>query len=281
MMQQTFDPSGLSSAESLPKKKGGAVAAVIMQNVLKAISRLFFRGLVFPFIEPARLVEVIVGSSRSPSVDAEDAASRLEGLITPSPADILGNYLRGKVLLGADHGTWRGFKWLNILERAVITRESAHIPARVATYMRQGEYRIRYDHDLSGIMKACAKRSFTWITPEIIALYEELETMGYCSCVAVYRDEVLVGGLWGIAAGSTFGLMSMFHFENRAGSVALASLVSTFAAGCRWNLIDVGGMNDNFKRYGAFVIAGKEFKRIVLRDLAAGEIPPETGPCEP
>jgi leucyl/phenylalanyl-tRNA--protein transferase len=281
MMQQTFDQSGSSSAECPEMKQGGPLAAVIMRSVLKATSRFFFRGLIFPFIEPARLVEVVVGSSSSPSVHAGDAASRLEGFITPSPADILGNYLRGKVLFGADHGTWRGFKWWNIQEKAVITRESAHIPRRVATYMRQGGYRIRYDHDLSGIMHACARRSLTWITPEIIALYEELETMGYCSCVGVYRDDVLVGGLWGIAAGSTFGLMSMFHFENRAGSLALASLVSTLAAGGRWNLIDVGGMNDNFKRYGAFVIAGKEFKRIVLRDLAAGGTPPETGPCEP
>jgi len=281
MIQQTFDQAGLSSTESPAMKQGVAAASLIMRNVLKATSRLFFRGLVFPFIEPARLVEVVVGSSRSPSVHAGDAASRLEGMITPSPADILGNYLRGKVLLGADHGTWRGFKWWNFQERAVITRESAHIPGRVATYLRQGEYRIRFDHDLRGIMKACAKRSFTWITPEIIALYEELETLGYCSCVGVYRDDVLVGGLWGIAAGSTFGLMSMFHFENRAGSVALASLVSSFAAGGRWNLIDVGGMNDNFKRYGAFEIAGNEFKEIVLRDLAAGGTPPATGPCEP
>jgi leucyl/phenylalanyl-tRNA--protein transferase len=278
MSQQTFDQVGLSSTES-PAKKKRATASIIMRDVLKALSRFIFRVLVFPFIEPARLVEVVVGSSRSPSVEAGDAASRLEGMITPSPADILGNYLRGKVLLGVDHGTWRGFKWWNIHEKAVITRESAHIPGRVATYMRHGEYRIRYDHDLSGIMRACAKRSFTWITPEIIALYEELESMGYCSCVGVYRDDVLVGGLWGIAVGSTFGLMSMFHYENRAGSLALASLVSTFAAGGRWNLIDVGGMNDNFKRYGAFLICGKEFKEIVLRDLAAGGAPPAQVPA--
>ena len=117
MMQQTFDQSGSSSAECPEMKQGGPLAAVIMRSVLKATSRFFFRGLIFPFIEPARLVEVVVGSSSSPSVHAGDAASRLEGFITPSPADILGNYLRGKVLFGADHGTWRGFKWWNIQEK--------------------------------------------------------------------------------------------------------------------------------------------------------------------
>ena len=70
MMQQTFDQSGSSSAESPEMKQGGPVAAVIMRSVLKATSRFFFRGLIFPFIEPARLVEVVVGSSSSPSVHA-------------------------------------------------------------------------------------------------------------------------------------------------------------------------------------------------------------------
>ena len=109
--------------------------------------------------------------------------------------------------------------------RAVITKETAKIPKRTLGYMRRQEFEIVFDVDQEQVLHACATGRVTWITPQLISTYLQVKDLGFLTTVGAYRDGSLVGGLWGIAIGRCVGIMSMFHTENRADQIALATLV--------------------------------------------------------
>ncbi len=150
--------------------------------------------------------------------------------------------------------------------RAVIDAASAHVPKRVQTYARRDGITVRFDQDFDAIVDGCVRGRITWITPGLRALYRQLYQLGYVSCVGTYRDGRLIGGLWGLVIGGTFGLMSMFHEEDHAGAVAFAALVSSIKTGERWSLLDVGCLNANYARYGAWELPLAEFVALVLQN---------------
>jgi leucyl/phenylalanyl-tRNA--protein transferase len=106
-------------------------------------------------------------------------------------------------------------------------RASRSLRRRVAS----GRYEIRVDTAFRDVIAACARvprggLGGTWITPEIVAAYTELHRSGYAHAVEAWRDDRLVGGLYGIALGRVFFGESMFALESDASKVALVHLVA-------------------------------------------------------
>jgi leucyl/phenylalanyl-tRNA--protein transferase len=95
--------------------------------------------------------------------------------------------------------------------------------------LRNRSFTTRIDHAFSATIRGCARprRSGpdTWLNAEMIDSYEQLHQLGYGHCVETYRDERLVGGLYGIQLGQIFFGESMFSLERDASKVALARLV--------------------------------------------------------
>jgi Leu/Phe-tRNA-protein transferase len=76
-----------------------------------------------------------------------------------------------------------------------------------------------------------------------------------------------VGGFWGLSVGRVFAIMSMFHLERSAGSLALAALTDSLTHGGRWSIIDCGGPGYHWDRYGARNFSVKRFSALVTRQL--------------
>jgi len=95
--------------------------------------------------------------------------------------------------------------------------------------LRNGSFTTRIDHAFGATIRGCAKprRSGpdTWLNAEMIESYERLHALGFGHCVETYREERLVGGLYGIQLGQIFFGESMFSLERDASKVALARLV--------------------------------------------------------
>ena len=90
-------------------------------------------------------------------------------------------------------------------------------------------YRIRFDHDFPGVVKACAaprtNTGGTWITNEMFLAYQRLHELGLAHSVEVWNpDEQLVGGLYGVATGGVFSGESMFSAERDTSKIALVAL---------------------------------------------------------
>jgi leucyl/phenylalanyl-tRNA---protein transferase len=204
---------------------------------------------------------------------APAARRRIYAWSTPTTSEVIGNYTRGLVLFGRPGARRVKFEWRSFPARAVITTQTANVPRRLRGIQRRGDMEVRRDQDFEAIIRACqeGRAGWMWITPALIDVYREAHRLGFVSTVGTYRDGQLVGGLWGVGIGDAFGLMSMFHREDHAGSLAMAALVNTLLNEGRWSVIDFGAMTPNFSRYGATEISATEFCD-VLRSRVEAEM---------
>ncbi|GAB4443517.1 MAG: leucyl/phenylalanyl-tRNA--protein transferase [Chloroflexi bacterium OHK40] len=142
-------------------------------------------------------------------------------------ADLLiAAYSQGIFPMADDEGR---IGWYEPTVRAIIPLETFHAPRRLMRTVRSGRFTVRYDTCFEAVMRACAMpapgRESTWISEEMVATYTELYRRGYAHSVECWRDDQLVGGLYGVAIGGLFAGESMFHRERDASKVALVHLV--------------------------------------------------------
>ena len=114
------------------------------------------------------------------------------------------------------------------------------------------------------VMRACARRSETWISEEIIRSYRDLHLLGYAHSVECWLDDELVGGLYGVALGGAFFGESMFHTATDASKVALVRLVEWMRIR-GYTLLDIQWTTPHLKTFGATDIPRVEY----LQRLAA------------
>jgi leucyl/phenylalanyl-tRNA---protein transferase len=120
--------------------------------------------------------------------------------------------------------------WFSPDPRFVVVPERAHVPRSLAKRVRRGEYEVRADTAFRDVMVGCSRaprpgQDGTWINDEMIQGYTALHEQGFAHSVECYRDEELVGGLYGVSIGAMFTGESMFAREPDASKVAFVTLL--------------------------------------------------------
>jgi Leu/Phe-tRNA-protein transferase len=124
---------------------------------------------------------------------------------SPSAAEIAANYTRGWVLFGVRLRGLGGLEWRRFPKRAVITRETAHVPKRLRSIQRRQDLVVHYDRDFEAIVEHCREGRAGWLTDEAVGAYRSLYELGFVATVSTYRDGRLVGGMWGIRSAGCSG----------------------------------------------------------------------------
>ena len=144
--------------------------------------------------------------------------------------------------------------WVEPRERGIIPLDTFHISKRLARTVRSDLFEIHVDRDFDGVIAGCAApgldREKTWISRRIRELYGELFDSGFCHTVEVYRDERLVGGLYGVRLNGAFFGESMFHKERDASKIALVHLVARLRRG-GFSLLDTQFVTSHLAQFGA------------------------------
>ncbi len=257
-----------------------------MSDVMPASVGLSARRMVKPALRPVavaglrcvfRVVDPVTVSwwgarlARQPDRTASEIARRVGALIPPTAADVVGNYARGLLLAGraAGDGEANGFEWLYHPQRAVITAGTAHVPKRLRPILRRGDLKVRFNQDFDAIIEQCqAQHGGGWLTAELIEVYRDVHRHGFAGTVGTYRDGQLVGGFWGVQLGRVFSIESMFHTEDHAGAVALATVAESLSGDGPWSVVDCVSLNANFARYGFTEIPAEQFTELVLSNLS-------------
>jgi leucyl/phenylalanyl-tRNA--protein transferase len=88
-------------------------------------------------------------------------------------------------------------------------------------------FEIRHDTAFETVMRRCGdpKRPHGWINDDFVRAYQMLHEMGWAHSVETWRDDELVGGLYGVQIAGFFAGESMFHTATDASKVALVALV--------------------------------------------------------
>jgi leucyl/phenylalanyl-tRNA--protein transferase len=150
----------------------------------------------------------------------------------------------------------------------VLMVDEIRVSRSLRRVMRSGRYRVSLDTAFTDVMVGCAEprldEAGTWITAEMLKAYTRLATEGFAHSVEVWADEVLAGGLYGVAIGRMFYGESMFTRQTDASKVALATLVRQLD---RWGfqMIDCQMATDHLASMGAREIPRSEFVDRVRR----------------
>ena len=163
-----------------------------------------------------------------------------------------------------------GMFWVEPEMRGIIELDSFYIPRRLARTVRQKPFDIRVDTAFEDTIRLCAEsapdRSETWINGRIANLYLELHKLGHCHSVECWKDEVLVGGLYGVRlGGASFG-ESMFSRARDASKIALVHLVDRLKAG-GFCLLDTQFNTAHLSQFGALEIPKSRYEELLDQAL--------------
>jgi leucyl/phenylalanyl-tRNA--protein transferase len=110
-------------------------------------------------------------------------------------------------------------KWYSPAQRCVLFFDEMHVGKTLRRHLRKGSYRVTFDRNFEGVIKACAGRRdgkwhVTWITPRIMRAYAALHDAGYVHSFEVWNQAgEMVGGGYGVALGNIFYTESQFSLE--------------------------------------------------------------------
>jgi leucyl/phenylalanyl-tRNA---protein transferase len=160
--------------------------------------------------------------------------------------------------------------WVDPERRGVIPLEAFHVPRSLRKAVRRGRFEIHVDRDFFGVLDGCAeisaKRRATWINSEIVRLYGDLHRRGFAHSVECWREDRLVGGLYGVALGGAFFGESMFSRETDASKVALVHLVVRLLRG-GFTLLDTQFVTTHLAKFGAVEITRASYRRQLARAI--------------
>ncbi len=152
--------------------------------------------------------------------------------------------------------------WWSPNPRAVIFPAEVHVSRSLRKAIRKSNLTITLDQNFADVIAACAEprhyEAETWISSDICRAYTQLHQMGYAHSVEVWRDDQLVGGLYGIAMGKVFFGESMFSRATDASKIGFIYLARQLQ---HWGfqLIDCQVASEHLSSLGAVEIDRKKF----------------------
>lgn len=146
------------------------------------------------------------------------------------PGTLLEAYAQGLFPMGLGQNGAAPVGWWSPDPRGVLLPRDLHVSRSLRRSMRHFE--LRTDTAFTQVVRGCADptREGRWITPEIATAYGRLHVLGWAHSVEVYREGVLVGGLYGVAIGGLFAGESMFHTAADASKAAVVGLCKILLA---------------------------------------------------
>ena len=158
--------------------------------------------------------------------------------------------------------------WWSPDPRAIFELDGFHVSRRLARTLRSGRFRFTLDWAFGEVIRGCAVRAEgTWLTPQMIAAYEELHRLGHAHSVEAWVGDDLAGGLYGVAVGGLFAGESMFTRITDGSKAALTHLVDHLRAR-GYTLFDTQMRTDHTSRLGAVEIPRAEYLARLRQALA-------------
>ncbi len=185
------------------------------------------------------------------------------------PATLVEAYRHGYFPMPADR---RAIGWWHPDPRGVLPIDTFEPSRSLRRSCRR--YVVTVDHAFDQVLRACAdpRRHGRWIDGRIERAYTELHHLGWAHSVEVWRDDDLVGGLYGVAIGGLFAGESMFHHATDASKVALVALIDRLrsAGESSRRLLDVQWRTDHLASLGVIDLPRGDY---VERLSAAVDLP--------
>ncbi len=159
--------------------------------------------------------------------------------------------------------------WWSPHARCILFTQELRVSKSMRNVLNRRDFRVTMDTSFNAVVEGCRsgeRVNNTWIHNEVVAAYKELFALGLAHSVEVWRDNKLIGGLYGVSLGHAFFGESMFTTENNASKIALIYL-SRWMKEMGWKLIDCQVYNDHLGSLGAKNIPREDFLSLLEIEL--------------
>lgn len=159
--------------------------------------------------------------------------------------------------------------WWSPNPRMVLFPDELNISNSLKKTLKKQAFETRINTAFEEVITECSKtprndQDGTWISPQMIAAYCNLHSLGFAMSAETWQDGKLVGGCYGVKIGRIFYGESMFHHVTDASKVAFVHLVDHLKTQ------DVGMIDCQMKTplltsFGGREINRKEFSQILTK----------------
>jgi leucyl/phenylalanyl-tRNA--protein transferase len=212
--------------------------------------------------------------------------ARSDGLLC-----IGGDLSAQRILLAYEKGIFPWFSenepilWWSPDPRLVLFPENIKVSRSLKKTIKKNTFHLTMDHAFEETILSCAKPrrkeyAGTWLVEEMIEAYIQLHKLGYAHSIETWKDDRLVGGLYGICLGGIFFGESMFSFEDDASKTALTALARHLEQH-RFDLIDCQVTTNHLLSMGATEISRNTYLDIIQRSIKRTDLRHVWGPGIP
>lgn len=136
--------------------------------------------------------------------------------------------------------------------------------------LKQHDFSFSFDKAFAEVILACAtenkREDNTWINHDMIQAYKRLHEQGYAHSLEIWREGMLVGGLYGLSLGAAFFGESMFHRIRDASKIAVYYLSEVLFQN-HFDFIDCQIPNKHLISLGAEVVSRAYFLNLLEHSL--------------
>jgi leucyl/phenylalanyl-tRNA--protein transferase len=197
---------------------------------------------------------------------AEDGLLALGGDLRPE-----------RLLLGYTQGIFPWYAenlpilWHSPDPRMVMTTRDLVVQRSLRKAIRKRPVEIKIDTAFGDVLRGCAQsprpgQTGTWLIPEMIDAYMKLHDLGFAHSFEAWKDDKLVGGLYGVSLGATFFGESMFATIPDASKITFVASVRQLDA-WKIGLIDCQVHTDHLERFGAYEVPRLDYLQLLARAL--------------
>ena len=158
--------------------------------------------------------------------------------------------------------------WWSPSPRCVLYPGEVYLSRRTRRRYNGGMFSLSLNCAFGAVIEGCAEprpyEKSTWITADMIDAYLRMHELGCAHSLEVWRDDELVGGIYGLAIGSMFFGESMFGRYTDASKIALIALCKHLQRN-GFGMMDCQVGNPHLFTMGAEEISRNRFERSLQR----------------
>ncbi|MRI34347.1 leucyl/phenylalanyl-tRNA--protein transferase [Endozoicomonas sp. OPT23] len=152
--------------------------------------------------------------------------------------------------------------WWSPDPRMVIAPNEVYISSSMKRLLKKKTYKVTFDSAFRDVIDACSEprsgQAGTWITEEMKQAYCQLHKAGYAHSVEVWKQDQLVGGLYGVAIDQVFFGESMFSRASNTSKLAMIHLCGELV-NREYQLIDCQVPSSHLESLGAKLMHRETF----------------------
>jgi leucyl/phenylalanyl-tRNA--protein transferase len=160
--------------------------------------------------------------------------------------------------------------WFSPDPRMVLFPSQIKISKSMLKLIKNQHFKITFNQEFKKVIRYCKTvqrpgQQGTWITDDLEQSMIALHQRGIAKSIEVWKDQQLVGGLYGLDIGNIFCGESMFSLMSNASKCAFIYLAQKLEKE-NYSLLDCQVYNEHLESLGAVEISREQFKEYLYKE---------------